>query len=256
MQRSQDRKAGDRVQTKVIHLVRPVADVGAGESQGVVAARAKIELECPGAEQRGIERPELRMVGHGIRAEIVEVVEPVAEIGGSERQAEVPAVTERSRAARSRHGFQIRDRRGGAGTGLDHGEVVGRALAMDEIEIDRAVTEIGVGRGQRPVETRREFAANIRVRSGCAGAGYVGIERQGVAARRNDIGGDGVELVGPPAERKVLRHVMEPGQTAADDPPGNEGDRAGCRGNGDGRHVVSPGLGADEADEGREAHEC
>ena len=61
------------------------------------------------------------------------------------------------------------------------------------------------------------------VRGRGAGAGNVGVERHGVAACRNGIGRNGVEWVGPSAERKVLGQVVEPRSSCRRWPNGGRG---------------------------------
>ena len=84
MQRAENRIASDGVQPEIIHLVRPVADVGAGKGQRIMTTRAQIELVGRAAEEGRGEGAKLGRARDGIGAEVIEIIETVAKIGGAD----------------------------------------------------------------------------------------------------------------------------------------------------------------------------
>lgn len=126
---------------------------------------------------------------------------------------------------------------------------------MDEIQIDRSEADIGVGGGQRGVRIRRQLAADVGMAGRSAGARNVPIKGRDVTAGRNRRTRDGIELVGPTAERQILRHEMESGQAAADRPARLERHRSRGRRDADRDHIVGPDLKAGGNREGREGPE-
>jgi hypothetical protein len=127
---------------------------------------------------------------------------------------------------------------------------------MNEVEVEKSVSDIWIGRGQSRVGVGGELAADICMRGGCTETGNIESEGRDVAAIRNRDRLDRVALVGSAAEGQVLGHVVEAGKISAQTPTRNEGDFAGGWSDGKGCHVVGPGDAGAETEHGHQGRGC